>query len=92
MSKTSYDPEWARERDITAQFGLTHMLLFNLRKEGKIRSLSTKGDGKNYGARLFNVASIRAYLAGQEAREIVEKASGIKGAKAETEVAPQPKD
>lgn len=42
------------------------MILFNLRKAGKIRSVSLKGDGKKYGARLYNVASIEAFLARQE--------------------------
>lgn len=63
------DPEWAREKQISAQFGLSHMILFNLRKQGEIRTLSTRGDGKQYGARLFNVASVRDYLGRQEARE-----------------------
>jgi hypothetical protein len=58
--------EWAREKEITAQFGLSHMILFNLRKQDEIRSLSLRGKGKQYGARLFNVASIRDYLAKQE--------------------------
>ena len=63
------DPEWAREKQISAQFGLSHMILFNLRKQGEIRTLSTRGDGKQYGARLFNIASVRDYLERQEARE-----------------------
>lgn len=63
------DPEWAREKQISAQFGLSHMILFNLRKQGEIRTLSTRGEGKQYGARLFNVASVRDYFARQEARE-----------------------
>ena len=63
------DPEWAREKQISAQFGLSHMILFNLRKQGEIRTLSTRGDGKQYGARLINVASVRDYLGRQEARE-----------------------
>lgn len=59
-----------REREITAQFGITHMILFNLRKAGEIKSVSLKNEGKNYGARLFNVQSVRDYLARQEAREL----------------------
>jgi hypothetical protein len=70
MSKLT-DPEWAREKPITAQFGLSHMILFNLRKQGEIRSISLRGEGKQYGARLFNIASVREYLARQEARELV---------------------
>ena len=63
------DPEWAREKQITAQFGLSHMILFNLRKAGKIRTLSLRAEGKKYGSRLFNVASIREYIAQQERLE-----------------------
>lgn len=61
--------DWAREKQITARYGLSHMILFSLRKAGKIRSVSLKGEGKKYGARLYNVASIEAFLAGQEALE-----------------------
>ncbi|TAG09503.1 MAG: hypothetical protein EAZ42_06565 [Verrucomicrobia bacterium] len=60
------EQEWAREKQVTAQFGLSHMILFNLRKEGKIRSLSLRGEQKRYGARLFHLPSIREYLAKQE--------------------------
>jgi hypothetical protein len=62
--------DWAREKQITARYGLSHMILFSLRKAGKIRTVSLRGEGKKYGARLFNVASIEAFLASQEAREI----------------------
>ena len=63
------DAEWAREKEVTAQFGLSHMILFNLRKAGSIRTLSTRAEGKKYGARLFNIESVRDYLARQEERE-----------------------
>jgi hypothetical protein len=46
------------------------MILYTLRREGKIRTLSLRGEGKQYGARLYNVASIRQYLAEQEAKEV----------------------
>lgn len=61
--------EWAREKQITARYGLSHMILFSLRKAGKIRTVSLKGEGKKYGARLYNVASIEAFLASQEELE-----------------------
>jgi hypothetical protein len=67
---SNQDAEWAREKQITAQFGLTHMILYTLRREGKIRTLSLRGDGKKYGARLYHVPSIRQYLAEQEAKEV----------------------
>lgn len=74
--KNKTEPEWADEKYITHNFGLTHTPLFNLRKAGKIRSLSTRGAGDKYGKRLFNVASVRAYLAAQEERELVETSTG----------------
>ena len=67
LNLTSQKVEWAREKQITAQFGLSHTILYNLRREGKIRTVSLRGEGKQYGARLFNVASVREYLAKQEA-------------------------
>lgn len=69
MPKPHIPIDWAREKQITAQFGLSHMILFSLRKAGKIRTVSLKGEGKKYGARLYNVASIEAFLASQEKLE-----------------------
>jgi hypothetical protein len=63
-------PEWADERLITSIFGLGRTPLYNLRRAGKIRSVSTKTDGAKYGKRLFHVASIREFLAQQEQSEI----------------------
>lgn len=65
--KQKAEPEWAREKYVTGNFGLTHTILYNLRLEKKIRSVSLRGEGKQYGARLYHVGSIREYLAGQEA-------------------------
>ncbi len=69
ITRTQPEPEWAREKQITAQFNLTHTILYNLRREGKTRTVSLRGEGKRYGARLFifNVASVRSFLAKQEA-------------------------
>jgi hypothetical protein len=64
MTRTT-EAEWMREREITARFGLSHTLLFNLRRAGEIESVSLRLEGKNYGARLFNVQSVRAFLARQ---------------------------
>tara|TARA_R110000824_G_scaffold275129_1_gene463824 strand:- start:165 stop:437 length:273 start_codon:yes stop_codon:yes gene_type:complete len=79
--KNQTEPEWADEKYITHNFGLTHTPLFNLRKAGKIRSLSTRGEGAKYGKRLFNVASVRAFLAAQEARELVGASTDGEGAR-----------
>lgn len=71
QTKYKTEPEWADEKFVTQNFGLTHTPLFNLRKAKKIRSLSTRGAGDKYGKRLFHVGSVRDYLAAQEARELV---------------------
>ena len=70
MAKPHALPEWLREKQVTQRYALSHMILFTLRKAGKIRSVSLKTEGKAQGARLFNVASIEAFLASQEAREL----------------------
>jgi hypothetical protein len=62
-------PEWADEKYVTRMFGITHTPLYNLRKEGFIRSASTRLPGKNYGKRLYHIGSIRDFLEAQEAKE-----------------------
>ena len=68
MHKAPIDPEYADEKYVTRIFGLTHTPLFNLRKAGKIRSLSLASDGQKYGKRLYHIGSIREFLAAQEKR------------------------
>lgn len=64
-------PEWADEKYITANWGITHTPLFNLRKAGKIRSISLKSsDGARYGKRLYHVPTIAAFIADLEAQEM----------------------
>jgi hypothetical protein len=70
QSKTTTAPEWADEKFVTATRGITHTPLFNLRKAGKIRSLSLKVDGAKYGKRLYHIPTIDAFLASLEARDI----------------------
>ena len=62
-------PEWADEKFVTRNFGVTHTPLYNLRKAGAIRSLSLKIDGAKYGKRLYHIPSIAALLADLEASE-----------------------
>ncbi len=62
-------PEWAEQKYVTRNFGVTHTPLYNLRKAGAIRSLSLKIDGAKYGKRLYHIPSIVALLAGLEASE-----------------------
>lgn len=76
MATQAVDPEWIREKEVTAKFGLTHMIIFDLRKRGEIRSVSLKEEGKKRGARIFDVASIRAYIARQEALELAATQGG----------------
>ncbi len=68
MKTNEIDPEWADEKFVTRKFGVTHTPLFNLRKSGKIRSLSLKADGATYGKRLYHIPSLRAFLAQCEAK------------------------
>lgn len=68
-TKHNLEAEWAREKQITAQFGLSHTILYNLRKSGKIRTVSLRGKGKEYGARIYNIESVRQFIASQESME-----------------------
>ena len=63
---TKTEPEWGDEKTITRLFGITHTPLFNLRKAGKIRSVSTAYGSATHGKRLFNIQSVRDFLAAQE--------------------------
>lgn len=64
------DPEWADEKFVTRNFGITHSPLFRLRKSGTIRSVSLRPEGASYGKRLYYVPSVREYIATMEAREL----------------------
>jgi hypothetical protein len=68
-------PEWADEKFITRNYGITHTPLFNLRKSGAIRSLSLKEPGARYGKRLYHVPSVEAFLASCEGRELQTEAA-----------------
>jgi hypothetical protein len=72
QNQSSTEPEWGDEKVIFRCFGLTRTPLFNLRKAGKIRSVSTAHGGATYGKRLFHVQSVRDFL---EAQEIAENSS-----------------
>lgn len=63
------EPEWADEKFVTRNFGITHSPLFRLRKSGAIRSVSLRPEGASYGKRLYHIPTIREYLANMEARE-----------------------
>ena len=74
-TKTTTSPEWADEKFVTATRGITHTPLFNLRKAGKIRSLSLKVDGAKYGKRLYHIPTIDLFLASLEERDIQTEAA-----------------
>jgi hypothetical protein len=66
--KTTH-PQWADEKYVTRNYGITHTPLFNLRKSGAIRSLALRAEGAKYGKRLYSIPSIEVYLARCEKRE-----------------------
>ena len=70
MAKHIASPEWADEKHVTRNYGITHTPLFNLRKAGLIRSVSAKPPGATYGKRLFHIPSVEAFLADCERREM----------------------
>lgn len=70
MATQTSAPKWADEKFITRNYGLTHTPLFNLRKAGAIRSVAVRQPGATYGKRLFCVASVEAFIADCERREL----------------------
>jgi len=78
VNKTT--PEWADEKFITRNYGITHTPLFNLRKAGAIRSIALRAEGAKYGKRLYHVPSVEAFLASCEARENSTEAAAVCGA------------
>lgn len=55
-------PEFADHRTARQLFGLSRSYLYNLANERKIRSVSIRKPGAIKGRRLFDCASIRAFL------------------------------
>ena len=68
-SNKKQESEWAREKEIIARFGLSHTIIYNLRKSGEIESVSLRLGGNKYGARLFNVDSVRNFISRQSKLE-----------------------
>jgi hypothetical protein len=69
MRQLTEKPEWADEKFITRNYGLTRTPIYNLRKQGFIRSVAVKAPGATYGKRLYHVPSVEAFLADCEERE-----------------------
>jgi hypothetical protein len=61
-------PEFADHRTARALFGLSRSYLYKLAEERKIRSVSIRKPGAIRGRRLFNCASIRAFIESAEAQ------------------------
>jgi hypothetical protein len=55
-------PEFANHQTATALFGFSRSSLYNLASAGSIRSVNIRKPGNIKGKRLFDCASIRAYL------------------------------
>jgi hypothetical protein len=58
-------PEFLDVNGCRIYFGLKQSLLYRLLAENKIRAVSVRKRGKTRGRRLFDVASIRAFLNSQ---------------------------
>lgn len=58
--------EWVREKQVFNQFGLGRSPLKRLRETGKLRFISLREPGMKQGTLLYNIESIRAYLATKE--------------------------
>lgn len=54
--------EFMNHQSVTAHFGLTRPLAYQLAADGLIKSVSVRKTGKLRGKRLFVADSIRAYL------------------------------
>ena len=61
-SRASSPPEYATQQTATALFGLGRSSLYVLANEGKIKSACIMKPGAIRGKRLFDCASIRAFL------------------------------
>jgi hypothetical protein len=57
------DAEWARAKQILAQFGIGRSTLYQLAKEGRIETKLIKTAKASKGTRVFNIRSIRDLLA-----------------------------
>ena len=63
-------PEWGGVADVERQFGIKETHLYQLMKEGRIKSVLIKGRGRSRGKRLINFASVRRLLAEAQEKEV----------------------
>ena len=65
-ARTSWpDPEFVDCKGLEAGWGIKRSLAYSLLADGLIRGVSLRRRGQVRGKRLFDVASVRAYLASQ---------------------------
>ena len=55
-------PEFVGYQEARMMFGLSRTHLYNLGKDGLVRSVSLRGRGTTRGRRLYSVDSIRAFI------------------------------
>ena len=58
-------PEFGRVRDVERLFGLKRGTVYNLLRDGKIRSCLLRVRGRQSGVRLIDLDSVRALIAQQ---------------------------
>ena len=67
--------EWIREKQLTKVYGIGRSPAKRLREAKRIRFISLKEPGMTRGTLLYNVESVRAYLAGMEEQAAAELAT-----------------
>lgn len=55
-------PEFGRVRDVQKVFGLKRGAIYQLIRDGKLKSVSLRRPGARTGLRLIHLASVRAFL------------------------------
>ena len=65
-TKAPDSAEWIREKQLTKVYGIGRSPAKRLRETNKIRFVSLKDPGMSRGTLLYNVESVRAYLADLE--------------------------
>lgn len=63
------EPEFGRQRDVQFKYGLKRGTLYNLLADGKVKGVLLRVRGQKSGVRLFDMASVRAYVLQQMAEQ-----------------------
>lgn len=58
--------EWLRPGDVRSRYGIGRSLLYELMREGKIKSVCLRREGRATGIRLVSAISIAAYISSHE--------------------------